>query len=1180
MGDEAAVFGKLLRAHRVRGGLTQRELAQRAGVSVRAVRDIEQGRVRHPRQDSVRRLTAAVSLDLTDAAFSVLADPSSPQRPGAERLEIRVLGPLTVHHRGRRVRVGPPHQRCLLGLLALQPNRVVGREEIMDVLWGEQPPATYRNLIHAYVARLRRLLAPEQARGSPARVIAGVDRGYQLAVDSDQLDLLRFGELAAEAREVQADDPERALELFARALACWHGPVLADLPAGLRQHPAAVALSQRRLAAVLAYADLAVGSGQHQQAADQLWGLVGEEPLHEGAHARLMLVLAGSGQRAAALELFTDLRSRLVEELGVEPGAELQEAQARVLRGDIPIAHPSNRREVEVASVQPPLAQLPADVVGFTGRAEQLEQLDGLLRAAGRDASTAVVIAVIAGMAGVGKTALAIHWAHRVASGFSDGQVYVNLHGYASGPPVRPLRALAGLLGALGVQADRIPVDLEAAAGLYRSLLAGKRMLVVLDNAASAEQVRPLLPGSPGSMVIITSRDRLTGLVATHGAHRLTLDVLTPQEAVALLARVVGEDRVAGEPEGAEELARGCGLLPLALRIAAANLTGQPGQSIAGYLAGLQAGGRLAELAVDGDPHAAVRIAFDHSFAHLSSDSQRLFRLLGLVPGPEVSVPAAAALAGSTPDQAARLLERLVDAHLVEPCEPGRYSLHDLLRLYAQERTEREDSPAERDSALGRLLDWYLHATDSAARLLYPGRLRLPVPAAAGMLPPVGFAAAAAAVAWLDDERANLVAAVQHAVAHGPQRAAWLMADALRGYFWLRRDTVEWLEVARAGLTAATGAGDRRAQAASQLSLGGAYQCVSRYPQATQHHTAALTLTRQAGWTEGQATALGNLGMVDWWSGSLQQAADHHTQALTLNRQTGRRGGQANSLLNLGLVDRDLGRLQEAADHQAQSLTLHRQLGARDGEAHALGALGEIDHDLGWLDRAHWRLTHALALHREVGDRFGEAYVLCALAAVQRDTGRLSQALDLAQAALTLAGEIGQRSTEARTRNTLASIHLRLGHQRLAVDQYRQALDLARQTTTRAAEVGAFLGLAAAEQHANHHRQAVDHAHQALTIASQAGFRVLEGQAHMVLADAHRGLGHHDQAIDHAKQARDLHRQTGHRLGQARTHRVLGCVLGDNDGLQAAVPHWWEALRLFTEMGSPEADEVRALLPT
>jgi DNA-binding SARP family transcriptional activator/tetratricopeptide (TPR) repeat protein len=1100
-------FGEVLRARRLSRGLTQEELSRLAGVSVRAVRDIERGRVRRPRKDSIRRLAATVGLDPTARGT----------RPGVDRLEIKLLGPLTVHRADEPVDVGPPRQRCVLGLLGLQPNRVVRQEEIIDVLWGAHPPATSRNMVHAYVSRLRRLLPPRKG----IALITGGDGGYRLTVDSDLLDLLRFDELVARA----AAGPGSALDLYAQALACWRGPVLADLTARLRQHPAAVALARRRVDAVLAYADLAIAAGRHQGAEEQLRALIVEEPLHEGAHARLMLAVAGSGRRAAALDLFAGVRGRLVEELGLEPGSELRDVQVQVLRGELPLA-----------GARPTPAQLPVDVVGFTGRTDHLARLDGLLATTG-----AVVVTTIVGMAGVGKTALAVHWAHRVAERFADGQLYVNLQGHTSASPVRPLQALAGWLRALGVRADAVPVDLGEAAALYRSLLAGRRMLVVLDNAANAEQVRSLLPGSPGSVVVLTSRDRLTGLIATHGVHRFMLGVLTPAESVTVLSRMLGADRVNREPAAAAELARVCGGLPLALRIAAANLTNRPARSITVHVAALRTDDRLSELAVDDDPQVAVRVAFDQSYGRLGPDVRRMFRELGLAPGADLSLPAAAALASHPPEQVAKWLGRLVDAHLVEQRGPARYGLHDLLRLYAQERGEHEDGKRERTSALERLLDWYLCAAGRAAALLYPGMLRLPLPAM-DPTPTVEFGAPAEAVAWLDTELANLIAAVQHAADHGPYRTAWLLADSLRGYFWLRRSTVDWLETAGAARSAAERAGNVRAQAAAEHGLGGAYQGAGRYQEAIEHYASVLALARRARWTGGEAVALGALGMAHWWSGALREAAGYHAQALALHRQCDPNAG-ANSLLNLGLVYRDLGRLDEAAGHLAESLTLHRLYRARDGEAHVLGTLGEIAHDRGEPDRARRHLEEALALHRDVGDRFGEVYVLGALAAVHRDAGRPDQALDLARTALRLAGEIGHRSAEARIRNILGSVHMRLGDHREAADQHRHALDLAQQTSTRTAEVGALLGLAAVGT--DRPRESLDYAERALALAARTGLQVLEGQAYTLLAVARHGLGDRDRAAEDARRALDLHRRTGHHPGAADALRVLEIIRAD-----------------------------------
>jgi len=759
-------------------------------------------------------------------------------------------------------------------------------------------------------------------------------------------------------------------------------------------------------------------------------------------------------------------------------------------------AAPAVRRP---APATPPW-QLPMDVPGFTGRAEQLARLDALLPDGTGTSPGTVVITAIAGTAGVGKTALAVHWAHQVRERFPDGHLYVNLHGYAPGSPLGPLAALAQMLGALGVAADGVPLQLDQAAGLYRSLLAGKRVLVVLDDARSAAQVRPLLPGSPGCLVLITSRDRLDGLVASHGADRLALDVLTPAEAVSLLGRIMGAPRVAAEPRAAGDLAQVCGFLPLAVRIAAANLAGQPAEPIAGYVARLRRGDRLAELAVDGDAHAAVGAAFDASYTTLDPDAQRMFRLLGLVPGPEVTAPAAAALARVSPDRARRLLERLSAAHLVEPRAAGRFGFHDLLRRYAHRRALHDDGTRRRKEARRRLLSWYLHTADAAVGLLYPGRLHLPIPSPTPRQLVGRFDEPAGALAWLRAERANLVAAVSDAAEQGHPQVAWLLADTMRGYFWHHRHMTDWLTVAQAGLAAAAGTDDLRAQAAGHRSLAMALSCLGDYAQAADHHGSALELARRAGWADAEAASLAGLGLTyrDW--GRLREAAGHLTQALARYRQTGSKLGEAVTLVNLAGVTRELGWPQRAAGHAGEALAVSREIGSQGGEIAALSTLGETDRDLGRLDDARRHLSQSLALTRELGDRYGEAHALCVLAMVHRDAGRHTKALEAARAGLALTRELREPRTQAEALTTLGSIHLRRGRPQQAIGRYRQAFDLSRQSDTRYPETGALLGLAAAHHELGRYSLAAEYAQQALAVARKAGYRVLEGQAHAALA--------------------------------------------------------------------------------
>ncbi|RZQ61900.1 BTAD domain-containing putative transcriptional regulator [Amycolatopsis suaedae] len=568
MNDNPRAVGAALRESRVNAQLTQQELAERSGVSLRTIRSIEHGRT-EPRRTSIRLLAGALGL-----AADELVDPGR-----GRRLRIDLLGPLSVTGPGGPIDLGPLKQRCIFALLALNANHTVSRDDIVDTLWGEQPPATCANLVHTYVSGLRRILR----RHLLEDLVTSAPEGYVLVADPEEVDLLRFDALVAKARLLVDTDAGDALDVFEQAVAAWRGPVLAGLPAGLRRHPLARAVAGRRLASVLEFADLALPLGRHHPAVTQLRQLADEEPLHEGVHARLMLALAGSGQQAAALRLFEDVRARLCDELGIEPGAELRDAHARVLRDDLPAT------ATNTCPAMPLPAQLPAAVPGFVGREPQLSRLDAMLAEQG----TTMAISVLEGQSGAGKTALAVHWAQRVRDRFPDGQLFLDLRGCPPEQPVRPAEALARFLRSFGLPDTRIPTDQDEAAALYRSQLAGSRVLIVLDNAADAAQVRPLLPGGPGCAVIVTSRKQLTGLAARDGAEQIPVDALPPEHAHALLAAMIGPDRAAAEPAAVAEVAKACGYLPTALRTVGAGLAAAPDQSVARCLENLRTRGLL-----------------------------------------------------------------------------------------------------------------------------------------------------------------------------------------------------------------------------------------------------------------------------------------------------------------------------------------------------------------------------------------------------------------------------------------------------------------------------------------------------------------------------------------------------------------------------------------------------------
>jgi DNA-binding SARP family transcriptional activator/Tfp pilus assembly protein PilF len=1036
-------------------------------------------------------------------------------------MEFGILGPLEVVGDGQRLPVSRPREQRVLAALLLDAGRVVPLDRLVDALFEDRPPDTAAKQVRNCVSALRQRFA---AAGAADELIATTPVGYTIRIGAEDLDATVFAHRLARARHAaDAGRLDEAVAATRSALALWRGPALAGI-GGRRIEAAAAGLNEQRLTALeqcLSY-ELALGRGTELVA--ELSELVTEYPLRERLRGQLMVALYRAGRRADALESYRQGRQILVDELGLEPGPRLR-ALERAILADDRASVDAEAFDGEAAPIEAdrPVAvvpaQLPAGATVFTGRTGTLRDLDALMAGDG-DRATTVVISAIAGAAGAGKTALAVHWAHRVRSRFSDGQLYLNLRGYASGPPVRPIEALAVFLRALGVPVERAPVDLDEAASMYRSLLAERRMLVVLDNAASPEQVRPLLPGSPGCMVLVTSRDRLAGLVARDGAQVLTLDVLAPDEAYTLLGRTIGAARVAAEPDATRALARLCAYLPLALRIAAAAVTGRPTRRIASYVKELEEGDRISALSITGDEQSAVQAAFDLSYQTLAPADRLVFRRLGLPPGPDVTVGAVAALSGRTPREAAATLDRLVAAHLVDEYTEGRFTFHDLLREYAADRARREDSAAEREAAVRRLLDWYLSQVDAAARLLYPEILRLPatVPEAPGV-----FDTRADALAWLDAERTNLVAAMEVAAESGPYALAWRIADGLRGYFHLRMCAVDWLSAARAARAAAVRDREPAAEAAAELSLGDLHWRISRYPAAIEHYGRAADAAGRAGRPLVEAAVHGNQGIVYQQSGRLDLAVDRFQRALSIATTIGWRPGVVANLENLAEAYWELGRLEESADQCVRALALMSEAGSPFAKGVLLTGFGEVCHALGRFDEAVDHLTRALTLHREVGNRGGEAETIRVLAAVHRDTGRLAEALDLAEAALAHAQAAGDRRYEADALNTVASV-TRISDPQQAARTYWSALELAREIGNRYPEAEALIGLAVTGPT---RELARGYAEEGLAVARQIGYRILEGDALAVLADIERDRP--EVSTKYAERARAIRSETGHR---------------------------------------------------
>lgn len=903
-------------------------------------------------------------------------------------LRIEVLGPLRAWRGGTLLDPGPLKRQAVLAALLLRQGAVVSHEQLLDGVWGAEPPASGIKVLASHVNPLRRTLDAAGVRHT-ASVIRSGKGWYRIVVDEVRLDVADLVEQGDEAlRTMTSGELAVATDQLAAALALFRGEPLAGLPGPFAQAERERLLERRRTLR-LARLECLVRLGRFSAALDDVATPSASDRYDESLLAWRMRALYGCERQAEALNVYQEMRVRLRDELGVDPGPELRRVHEAVLRQDkgllglllVPATAPARTASSELSVRTGPNApdhrvaavpaELPHDAAGFAGRTGELARLHALLppeqgegesrgdsesesesrsesesECKGRDRASAntVVISAIGGAAGIGKTALAVHWAHQVRDRFPDGQLYVNLHGFDHDrPPLEPGEALELLLRGLGLAVSEIPAGAEAQARVYRTHLSGRRLLILLDNAASAAQVRPLLPGSPSCCVVVTSRNRLGDLVARDGAHPLALDLLSPDEAHALLGEALGPHRLSAEPSAVDELIRLCGSLPLALRVAAARLAGDPGLRLADLVAEMSEGNRLEALEPDGgdgdgdggDDNSPLRTAFSASYRVLVPAARRLFRLLGLFPGPEFTAEVASALLDEPLPQARRLLGSLAAAHLVEPSAVGRYRFHDLLREYALERARVEEPAADRDAASRRVLIWYVNAARATSGTwLFP---ELPPGLRHSGRP--GLPSATGAAQWLEAERANLLAAIHHAARHGPRPAAWHLVNALFGYFWLHLPRSTWQATAQTALEAATAEGDGYGQAAMHSSLGLLQSDRGRAGQSLDHHARVMDISRELGWATGVASAYGGLAQAEWSMARLESAHEHVTIGLRIARETANRPLEALGQVVLGVTCRDLGRLREAADHLELAISRNEEIGWND-DSLALQNLG------------------------------------------------------------------------------------------------------------------------------------------------------------------------------------------------------------------------------------------------
>ncbi|MGH8902551.1 MAG: AfsR/SARP family transcriptional regulator [Egibacteraceae bacterium] len=1119
-------------------------------------------------------------------------------------MEFRILGPLEVLLNGEPVDLGGIKPRTVLAMLLLRRGRVVSKDKLVDHLWGHDPPGTPQSTLQTYISHLRAALEPDRPRRADPQVLVTQPPGYLLRVTDDQLDATRFERLLQQGTaDLRFGKAELAVTKLQEGLGLWRGSVLADFPDPAFARAEIAHLTGLRLVAKEHRVAAELALGRHRELVAPLEMLIQQHPQQESLRRLLMLALYRSGRQAEALRVYHEARATLCEELGIDPSPELRSLYQAILhqrpeldwhpeapqeRFLIPYSEPRHgppaatsgtgvvivgrRGELdryprpslrgdqagedrgatralpsgpvqETTASRAELFQLPPDLGDFVDRDVPSARLRGLLQHEGRHPS-AVMISAISGKAGVGKSVFAIHIAHEIKYRFPDGQLYVNLRGLDT-PVPETADVLADFLLALEVDPTDIPDGLTSRASLYRARLRGRRVLVVLDNAADEAQIRPLLPWSEGCAVLVSSRRRLAGL---EGAVTLELDVMEAHQAVELLGKVAGEERVCAEPEAADEIVRLCGCLPLAVRIAGARLATKRHWRLAAFAARLRDERRRLKELRAGDLE--IRASFALSYAELSPDEQRAFRLLGILDAPDFPAWVAAALLDSRLDVAEERVEQLIDAQLVEACAESqtgqiRYRFHDLLRAFARDCLDKEEPAALQRAALERALSAYLKSTVQAGTRLGRDYYRIGGSRTlrSGESDDLSLAQVVEAdpLAWFNAEQDNLITAVAQAHEAGLWQLCWELADSLAALFESRAEWSAWELANKLALDATRQAADREAEAYILLSIGKVQRHL-RGPEAMvradRPFDEARAIFAALGDERGTAYARLETGVTHRYHGRFQDALAELERCLLLFRQFRDELGEAAALRNIGIIYRHRGQYEEAIDCLTRALAVFQLGNSHLPAALTLRQLGIIHRNRGHLDDARICTEQSLSLFRKIENRPGESLALGSLGKVHLRSGLLDDARACLEECLLIYRELGNRGGEAWALDGLGDLYRAEGHFEDARECYRRAVPVFQET----------------------------------------GGRIGEADARLGLGRVNAALGLVDDAMECFVQGLHVFQESGLPLKEARTLQSIGMLLASGGDHAGAKVVWQQAYTIFRRLELPEADEVDALL--